>query len=40
VAVALEPQTGPANAFNSGQDLGWIEPGGEASVVWGIGAAL
>lgn len=40
VAVALEPQTGPANAFNSGQDLGWLEPGEEASVEWGVGAAL
>lgn len=40
VAVALEPQTGPANAFNSGQDLGWLEPGRETSVEWGIGAAL
>ncbi|MDQ4503661.1 aldose 1-epimerase family protein [Sinomonas sp. ASV322] len=40
VAVALEPQTGPANAFNSGNDLGWIEPREEASMEWGIGASL
>ena len=40
VAVALEPQTGPANAFNSGQDLRWLEPGAEFSMEWGIGAAL
>ena len=40
VAVALEPQTGPANAFNSGQDLGWLEPGELASMEWGIGATL
>ncbi|MEA5456228.1 aldose 1-epimerase family protein [Sinomonas sp. JGH33] len=40
VAVALEPQTGPADAFNSGIDLGWIDPGKEASMEWGIGASL
>ncbi|WP_136609429.1 aldose 1-epimerase family protein [Sinomonas albida] len=40
VAVALEPQTGPANAFNSGQDLRWLEPGAEFSMEWGIGTAL
>jgi aldose 1-epimerase len=40
IAVALEPQTGPANAFNSGQDLGWLDPGQETSLEWGIGAAL
>ncbi|WP_415853457.1 aldose 1-epimerase family protein [Sinomonas sp. G460-2] len=40
VVVALEPQTGPANAFNSGQDLGWLEPGEEFSMEWGIGASL
>ncbi|WP_138443280.1 aldose 1-epimerase family protein [Sinomonas susongensis] len=40
VAVALEPQTGPANAFNSGESLGWVPPGGEAAMEWGIGAAL
>ncbi|WP_422935942.1 aldose 1-epimerase family protein [Sinomonas sp. P47F7] len=40
VVVALEPQTGPANAFNSGHDLGWLESGDEFSMEWGIGASL
>lgn len=40
VAVALEPQTGPANAFNSGEDLGWLAPGEETAMEWGIRAAL
>lgn len=40
IAVALEPQTGPANAFNSGRDLGWLAPGEETSIEWGIGASL
>ncbi|KHL02239.1 aldose 1-epimerase family protein [Sinomonas humi] len=40
IAVALEPQTGPANAFNSGEDLGWLAPGGQSAMEWGIGAAL
>ncbi|WP_334171445.1 aldose 1-epimerase family protein [Sinomonas sp.] len=40
VAVALEPQTGPANAFNSGEGLGWLAPGEETAMEWGIGAAL
>ncbi|MCH6471145.1 aldose 1-epimerase family protein [Sinomonas terrae] len=40
IAVALEPQTGPANAFNSGEDLGWLAPGEGTAMEWGIGAAL
>lgn len=39
-AVALEPMTGPANAFNSGEGLGWLEPGASASMHWGIGSSL
>ncbi|WP_369046898.1 aldose 1-epimerase family protein [Sinomonas sp. P10A9] len=39
-AVALEPMTGPANAFNSGDGLGWIAPGESASMRWGIGSIL
>lgn len=39
-AVALEPMTGPANAFNSGEGLRWLEPGESASMRWGIGASL
>jgi aldose 1-epimerase len=40
VAVALEPMTGPANAFNSGEGLGWLAPGESASMRWGIGSRL
>ena len=39
-AVALEPMSAPANAFNSGEGLGWLAPGGEASIRWGIGSDL
>lgn len=39
-AVALEPMTGPANAFNSGDGLQWLEPGASASMRWGIGSRL
>ncbi|WP_433876365.1 aldose 1-epimerase family protein [Sinomonas atrocyanea] len=39
-AVALEPMTGPANAFNSGEGLGWLDPGETASMRWGIGSTL
>ena len=37
-AVALEPMTAPANAFNSGEGLRWLEPGEEFSAEWGITA--
>lgn len=39
-AVAVEPMTGPANAFNSGDGLRWLAPGAEATMRWGIGARL
>ena len=39
-AVALEPMTGPANAFNSGDGLRWLEPGEAFTMNWGITAAL
>ncbi|MFZ3416238.1 aldose 1-epimerase family protein [Arthrobacter sp. 3Tela_A] len=39
-AVALEPMTAPANCFNSGDGLRWLEPGTEFSAEWGIRAAL
>jgi aldose 1-epimerase len=39
-AVALEPMTGPANAFNSGDGLRWLPPGESFSMRWGITAAL
>lgn len=35
-AVAIEPMTAPANAFNSGQGLRWLEPGESWTVDWGI----
>jgi aldose 1-epimerase len=35
-AVAIEPMTAPANAFNSGEGLRWIEPGDRWSVSWAI----
>ncbi|MDQ0029286.1 aldose 1-epimerase family protein [Arthrobacter bambusae] len=39
-AVALEPMTGPANAFNSGEGLRWLEPGETFTMQWGIVGAL
>ncbi|MFF2842868.1 aldose 1-epimerase family protein [Paenarthrobacter sp. NPDC057981] len=39
-AVAIEPMTGPANAFNSGDGLRWLAPGGTFTMNWGIAASL
>ncbi|WP_051441687.1 aldose 1-epimerase family protein [Arthrobacter sp. H14] len=39
-AVAMEPMTAPANAFNSGEGLRWLEPGESFSASWGISAKL
>jgi aldose 1-epimerase len=39
-AVAVEPMTGPANAFNSGSGLRWLEPGEAFTMRWGIAGAL
>lgn len=36
-AVALEPMTAPADAFNSGVGLRWLEPDETLSASWGIG---
>lgn len=36
LAVAIEPMTAPANAFNSGQSLRWLEPGEGWELHWGI----
>jgi aldose 1-epimerase len=36
VAVAIEPMTAPADAFNSGTGLRWLEPGETWDLVWGI----
>ena len=35
-AIALEPMTAPANAFNTGQGLRWIEPGDTWMLSWGV----
>lgn len=39
-AVAIEPMTGPANAFNSGDGLRWLAPGEAFSMTWGIDASM
>lgn len=39
-AVAIEPMTGPANAFNSGDGLRWLAPGEDFGMSWGIRATL
>jgi aldose 1-epimerase len=39
-AVALEPMTGPANAFNSGDGLRWLPAGESFTMAWGIDAVL
>ncbi|KQR20580.1 aldose epimerase [Agreia sp. Leaf335] len=36
MAVALEPMTAPANAFNTGEGLRWIEPGASWMLSWGV----
>lgn len=35
-AIAIEPQTCPTNAFNSGTALIWLDPAGECAVQWGV----
>lgn len=36
LAVAIEPMTAPADAFNSGQGLRWLAPGARWRLEWGI----
>jgi aldose 1-epimerase len=36
LAVAVEPMTAPANAFNTGVGLRWLAPGESWTVRWGI----
>ncbi|GAA4377777.1 aldose 1-epimerase family protein [Agromyces bauzanensis] len=36
VAIAVEPMTAPAEAFNSGRGLRWLGPGEEWQLSWGI----
>lgn len=35
-AVAIEPMTAPADAFNSGEGLRWLDPAASYSARWGI----
>ncbi|CAN5290248.1 aldose 1-epimerase family protein [soil metagenome] len=35
-AVAIEPMTAPANAFNTGEGLRWLGPGETWTLQWGI----
>lgn len=35
-AVAIEPMTAPADAFNSGEGLRWLDPTASYSAEWGI----
>jgi aldose 1-epimerase len=35
-AIAIEPMTAPANAFNHGDGLRWLQPGETWNVGWGI----
>ncbi len=39
-AVAMEPMTAPADAFNSGTGLRWLAPGESFQASWGISAEL
>lgn len=40
LAVAVEPMTAPADAFNSGTNLHWLEPGASLTGTWGIRSSL
>ncbi len=39
-AVAIEPMSAPANAFNSAEGLRWLQPGESFSIEWGIESVL
>jgi aldose 1-epimerase len=36
LGLAVEPMTCPPDAFNSGTDLVWLEPGGQFAASWAI----
>jgi aldose 1-epimerase len=36
LAVAVEPMTCPANAFNTGEGLRWLDPGESFEASWGL----
>ncbi len=38
-AIAIEPQSAPANAFNSGEGVQWLEPGQQWRASWGCSIA-
>lgn len=38
LTLALEPQSGPADAFRTGESLIWLEPAESISLSWGIAA--
>ena len=35
-AIAVEPMTAPADAFNSGRGVRWLDPGEQWEISWGI----
>ena len=35
-AIAIEPQTAAANAFRTGEDLIWLQPGQSFAATWGV----
>jgi aldose 1-epimerase len=35
-AIAVEPMTAPADAFNSGKGVRWLDPGEQWEISWGI----
>lgn len=35
-SIAIEPQTGPTDALNSGTGLVWLEPGQSRAFTWGV----
>lgn len=39
-AIAVEPQTAAANAFNTGDDLLWLETGRPFAATWGVSFSL
>ena len=36
LAIAIEPMTAPANAFNSGDGVRWLQPGESWGASWGV----
>ncbi len=38
--IAIEPQAGAANAFNSGEGLVWVDPGGQFAAEWSVSVEI